>query len=768
MTLATLIGLSAAAEAPAQDWGRRIVPLAQPQKKMLRRAPSQEILVQEDFSKMTAGSIEEPDGQDLGANYYYGDPYLDETYFQMAGWSGSGIYQAGGCVALNEPGWGGVLNTPEISLQGHLTLQFRAKNDNPYYDRVGFEVVVCSGGVFFPDIVTYQTVFIQQADGWTDYELEFDCSYAGTDAFVQFNCYSEMVFVDDIILCRSIDSVPAPTNASAYGFTSEGFTISWENVPNADGYYVTLEEETVTGTSYEIDSWDLDDFAAADGLFPSDANTHGWTVSLHGDAQVTADGGMDGSQALVMSHNDDVILYPCTGGMYENATLTIIPITPLDQSRARIVIEGLYEGEWVTITDLAYYQLNSIGATVIDFAELEEYGYGFVFSEYYTQLRVRGYNFTDEMYAIDDLSYVTTPATTAQTIVEDQWVSESTITFDGLDPDAEYYYTIKSTQGDAVSEPSQRFHALGLPAPEVAEPTVNADGAFTARWEEVGKADEYYVGVYQIETIEQDATDYQVLADDFSQIESYFTIEAPYALGNTQEMSLDSYTVTEGWIGLGNIIANGILGCAASDDDLCYIGTPYLTLSNGDGSGVVRVKVWTESTDYFCIQCSEVPTYFYCWGGQWNEVELPFTNGWEHDYLMFYCRNGNKFFIDDFEVIQNQVSAGDNLYWTLQEGVAYDTNMDFQISTVDGLKYGYQVQAVQYYFRQTAKSDWSATQPLDFASSGVQSTLLAPVEVSCEWYDLTGRRVSNPQSGVYVRKSTYSDGSVQSNKVAIY
>ncbi|MCD8387052.1 MAG: hypothetical protein LUD17_09215 [Bacteroidales bacterium] len=769
LTLVALMALAATAASPARDWGRRIVPLVQPQKKMMKAAATKEILVQEDFSKMTAGSVEAPDGLDLGANYYYGDPYLDETYFQTPGWSGSGIYQAGGCVALNEPGWGGVLNTPEINLQGHLELRFRAKNDNPYYDRVGFEVIVCSGGVFFPDIVTYSSVFIQRADGWSDYELEFDCPYAGADAFVQFNCYSEMVFIDDITLSRSLENIPCPTSASAFDFTTDGFTLSWENVPNADGYYVTLEEETVSGTSYEVDSWDIDDFSADGAIFPTGADTHGWTISLHGDTQVTADGGTDGSQALVMSHSDDVILYPCTGGMYQNATLTIIPITPLDQSRARIVIEGLYDGQWNTITEINYYQLNSNGPTVIDFAELEELGYGFVFSDYYTQIRVSGYNFSNEMYAIDDLSYVTTPATTARVVAQNVWVSDPTITFDGLDPDLEYYYTLRSTMGDAVSEISQRFHALGLPAPEVAEPVINSDGSFTARWEEVGKADRYYVGVYQIDNIEQDATQYAVLADDFSNIQSFYTIEAPYALPNaSQEMSLDQYTVTPGWIGLGNIIADGMLGCATSEDDLNYIGTPYLTLSNGDASGVVRVKVWTESSDYFCIQCSEEVNYFYCRGGEWTEIEYAFTDGWQHDYLMLFCRNGNKFFIDDLEVIQNQVSAGDSLYWTLQEGGTSSTSMAFQIAPVAGVNYGYQVQAYQYFFRQTARSQWSETQALDFGLSGITSAENGLTIVNEQWYDLTGRKVANPKAGVYVRESTYSDGSIQTDKVAIY
>ncbi|MCC8119471.1 MAG: hypothetical protein LIP09_12105 [Bacteroidales bacterium] len=757
------------------NFGRRVV-TPKPQELFFKIAPAEldtenlELLVSEDFSKMTAGTEDEPDGTDMGANYYNGEPYLDDTYFQVEGWSGSQIYQAGGCVALNEPYWGGVLNTPEMNLQGKLYLSFKVKNNNSNYSRVGFEVILCSSGVFFPDIIQNQSVYPERDNGWTEYMLEFECDYAGEDAFVEFNCYSDHVLIDDVALYRDLGSLTAPTSAQAFNFREDGFDIAWEEVPNADGYYVTLEEETETGTENVSGSWNLDDIDSKDGLYPLDTDAHGWNVSIYGALQVSADGGSNNSQALVLSTDEDEIVYPVTGGMYQNATLTILPLTPLNESNARIVIEGLLDGEWSVIADLAFYQLNAEGPTIIDMAELERTSMmGFVFHDYYTCLRVRGYNFSDERYAIDDLSYETSPETTVKSIAE-EWVAEPFISFSDLNPEAEHYYQIRSTQGESQSTEGKRYHALGLAAPQVMVPEILGDGHFFAKWDEVPKADYFYYGVYRIENIVESKVDFPVLSDDFSQIESFYTYDAPYALANTDyEMSLDAYTQIPGWIGFGNIIAGGMLGCNTSDEYQNYIGTPYLTLSNGDGSGVVRMNVYTENSDYFIIQLSEVPYYFYCKGDQWNEITLPFVDGWQHDYLMLYTRYGSKFFIDSIEVVQDQVEAGDHLLWTLQEGLTDYEEAEIEMAVVDGEQYGYQVRAYQQWFRQSAHSEMSELMTVNFDSQGISDMEIDGDQIiKRQWIDLSGRQVSHPESGIYIVTDTYAQGSTKTYKVAIY
>lgn len=52
-------------------------------------------------------------------------------------------------------------------------------------------------------------------------------------------------------------------------------------------------------------------------------------------------------------------------------------------------------------------------------------------------------------------------------------------------------------------------------------------------------------------------------------------------------------------------------------------------------------------------------------------------------------------------------------------------------------------------------------------TNGIAATLSEAKPVNVTWYSLDGRSVNNPQNGVYVRKTTYSDGSVKNDKVMV-
>lgn len=73
------------------------------------------ILIDEDFSRMTAGSLEAPDTESIIDNEYSVDP----KYTAEPGWWGRGLHQAGGAVALNSSG--GVLCTPPKYMSGEMT-----------------------------------------------------------------------------------------------------------------------------------------------------------------------------------------------------------------------------------------------------------------------------------------------------------------------------------------------------------------------------------------------------------------------------------------------------------------------------------------------------------------------------------------------------------------------------------------------------------------------------------------------------------------------
>lgn len=89
-------------------------------------------VVEEDFSKWTAGSFDEPDRTELGGKDK-GYKIPDELMAQK-GWVGASVFQAGGACALmmyDSPDHGkltgGYIDTPEMELYGTVVLTLRAR-----------------------------------------------------------------------------------------------------------------------------------------------------------------------------------------------------------------------------------------------------------------------------------------------------------------------------------------------------------------------------------------------------------------------------------------------------------------------------------------------------------------------------------------------------------------------------------------------------------------------------------------------------------------
>lgn len=88
-------------------------------------------VIDEDFSRLTAGTLENPDPTDIGSNYQTG--YLiKEGFLSVKGWTGTGVHQAGGACALmsyqgsygESNGW---MSTPEMELYGECRVTLRAR-----------------------------------------------------------------------------------------------------------------------------------------------------------------------------------------------------------------------------------------------------------------------------------------------------------------------------------------------------------------------------------------------------------------------------------------------------------------------------------------------------------------------------------------------------------------------------------------------------------------------------------------------------------------
>lgn len=219
------------------------------------------VIVEEDFSKFTAGSETAPDATDL-ANAQTGD--ISADYTQVPGWSGGAVFQAGGSAYIgfyqDETGW---INTPLLDFSannGTFTVTFRAKSALSGGDELN--VLLLYPGEQYA--TSSQSVVL--TNEWQEYN--FSLSKGIAESFIQMWTYEGEYFIDDIKI--SAEGLSAPQNLTVSKYMGTSAELSWDAVEGADSYLLNvyyfsmetwdyaylLKEEPVTGTSYTIEGLD--------------------------------------------------------------------------------------------------------------------------------------------------------------------------------------------------------------------------------------------------------------------------------------------------------------------------------------------------------------------------------------------------------------------------------------------------------------------------------------------------------------------------------
>lgn len=105
--------------------------------------------------------------------------------------------------------------------------------------------------------------------------------------------------------------------------------------------------------------------------------------------------------------------------------------------------------------------------------------------------------------------------------------AEADITYDvtGLDPEFDYFYTVKAVSGRYVSEPSKEIEVFAVSQPTVLESTDITSDGYTANWTCGNKVDVYRVEQVQLNTIDKDTDDYTILYEDFSKVKAGDKVE---------------------------------------------------------------------------------------------------------------------------------------------------------------------------------------------------------------------------------------------------
>ena len=219
------------------------------------------VIVEEDFSKFTAGSETAPDATDL-ANAQTGD--ISADYTQVPGWSGGAVFQAGGSAYIgfyqDETGW---INTPLLDFSannGTFTVTFRAKSALSGGDELN--VLLLYPGEQYA--TSSQSVVL--TNEWQEYN--FSLSKGIAESFIQMWTYEGEYFIDDIKI--SAEGLSAPQNPTVSKYMGTSAELSWDAVAGADSYLLNvyyfsmdtwdyvylLQNEPVTGTSYTVEGLD--------------------------------------------------------------------------------------------------------------------------------------------------------------------------------------------------------------------------------------------------------------------------------------------------------------------------------------------------------------------------------------------------------------------------------------------------------------------------------------------------------------------------------
>lgn len=252
--------------------------------------------------------------------------------------------------------------------------------------------------------------------------------------------------------------------------------------------------------------------------------------------------------------------------------------------------------------------------------------------------------------------------------------AEADMTYDvtGLDPEFDYFYTVKAVSGRYVSEPSKEIEVFAVSQPTVLEPTDITSDGYTANWTCGNKVDVYRVEQVQLNTIDKDTDAYTILYEDFSKVKSDKT-EDDIAKGDIEQGEytsgygpIDDLTHLVGWKASSLQCVDGWLGGMESSgvkgEIPGAIVTPAMDLSHNEGECDVTVRAWGTEDDWLVIQGVNPAAYSAIRFPEGGFVEATVTipTCTKKEQLTFYSNNYRTFLIDYIKVTQ-KVKAGDKV-----------------------------------------------------------------------------------------------------------
>lgn len=685
------------------------------------------VVINEDFSGFTDGTEDNPSTatilDDMGnfVNKSALKPYSEALSYKQ--WGGAGIFSAGGCLAITN---GMFLNTPAGDMSGEVTLTFRAR-----LSKAGGSTTLNALKLMFisrSSILDYEVKYYNLTDEWQTFTYTSTLGDFEHSGFQFYSMYaSNIILVDDIRLEQTRTSIPAPKVHEAENMTDTSFKAVWNKSIEADHYLLSVftknESNELMTVSEGFDNIKADDKGNIDAASPN--YPEGWEFAWKDDdlSNHIAKGegaGTDNQQAVRLIDTGDAITTPyCPEGI-KSLKFWVKAEANDGQPKYSSILFTVNFGKGVYTVD-NYINIPDM------FTPEHRNGYYFdltetlsAFDKIYS-VKIEYIREEDDKTTIlfDDFSYTTNKPTTYNYVLKDQKVEQQdnedgTVGFEvnGLDPDTDYTYSVKSVNSDftSVASDEQEVYAVSIPT---ALPATNITAnSYTANWTSHKKVDFYRVDQLQQTVIDKDTKDYVMLDEDFSKVTSSLT-EADLLKGSYDEgertsgyMPLDDITKIAGWKASSTVRVNGWLGGNEAKQGSGTIAgaivTPTIDLSHNEGACNISLRVWGSEGDWLIIQGSNpasLATIEFPKGGGIVEKTITMPLCTSKEQLTFYSNNYKVFLIDYIKITQD-VKAGDKVTTITGSVLTEDADTKSMVMTNPGFSDGhdvlYRVTAMRY------------------------------------------------------------------------
>ncbi len=577
-------------------------------------------------------------------------------------------------------------------------------------------------------LLDYEVKFYSLTDEWQTFTYTSTLGDFEHSGFQFLSMYdSNIILVDDIRLEQTRTSIPAPKVHEAENMTDTSFKAVWNKSIEADHYLLSVftknESNELMTVSEGFDNIKADDKGNIDATSPN--YPEGWEFAWKDDdlSNHIAKGegaGTGNKQAVRLIDTGDAITTPyCPEGI-KSLKFWVKAEANDGQPKYSSILFTVNFGKGVYTVD------NYIDIPTM-FAPAKRDGYYFdltetlsAFDKIYS-VKIEYIREEDDKTTIlfDDFSYTTNKPTTYNYVLKDEKVEQQdnedgTVGFEvnGLDPDTDYTYSVKSVNSDftSVASDEQEVYAVSIPT---ALPATNITAnSYTANWTSHKKVDFYRVDQLQQTVIDKDTKDYVMLDEDFSKVTSSLT-EADLLKGSYDEgertsgyMPLDDITKIAGWKASSTVRVNGWLGGNEAKQGSGTIAgaivTPTIDLSHNEGACNISLRVWGSEGDWLIIQGSNpasLATIEFPKGGGIVEKTITMPLCTSKEQLTFYSNNYKVFLIDYIKITQD-VKAGDKVTTITGSVLTEDADTKSMVMTNPGFSDGhdvlYRVTAMRY------------------------------------------------------------------------